>query len=274
MARYAMLFDIDKCSGCYNCFMACKDEHCGNDHLPIAKAQPEMGHFWMNIVEKERGQYPRIKVSSIPVTCMQCEDAPCIAKASNGAVYRRPDGIVIIDPVKSKGQKQIVDSCPWGVIYWNEAEQIAQKCTLCAHLKDAGWKEPRCVEVCPTAAIVYGDIDDPASEIARQLAAGGAEVYPDKKADARVRYLALPRLFIAGTVRYSDVDECAADAKVTLTAKKAQRSTTTNVFGDFEFEGLGVGDYELTISKPGYKSHTMSVACKNDMFVGKIVLRK
>jgi Fe-S-cluster-containing dehydrogenase component len=273
-----MLFDLNKCSGCYNCFMACKDEHCGHDHLPIAAAQPEMGHYWMNLVERERGQYPHVKVASIPLTCLHCgagkEEAPCIAAARDGAVYRRPDGIVIIDPVKARGQRQIVESCPYGVIYWNDAAQLPQKCTLCAHLKDAGWAEPRCVEVCPTAAITYGDLDDPSSAIAQLAARGEVEVYPAKKTEAHSGYLNLPRTFIAGTVRYSDVDECAAGAAVTLAGNGMKLATTTNAFGDFEFEGLDAGDYELTISQPGYKPCTQSIALKTDTFIGKLVLQR
>jgi Fe-S-cluster-containing dehydrogenase component len=77
-----------------------------------------------------------------------------------------PDGIVIIDPVKAKGQKAIVNSCPYRVIFWNAELEIPQKCTLCAHRLDEGEKQPRCVEACPTGALVFGDLDDPGSEIA------------------------------------------------------------------------------------------------------------
>jgi len=274
MTRIAMLFDLAKCSGCYSCFVACKDEHCGNQHLPVAASQPENGHFWMNIVEKERGQHPRVKVASIPVTCMQCEDAPCMTKAFDGAVYRRRDGVVIIDPVKSKGQKQIVDACPYGVIYWNEQDQIPQKCTMCSHLTDQGWKEPRCVQVCPTGAIIYGDVDNPGSAISKAIADGAAENYPGE-AVPRNKYIGLPKKFIAGTLRYSDVDECAEKVKVTLKGKDVKREVTSNFFGDFEFEGLDDNpQYELTFSKRGYETQKLRVACDKDLYVGKIVLQK
>lgn len=274
MPRIAMLFDLAKCNGCYNCFMACKDEHCGNQHLPIAASQPENGQFWLNIVEKERGQYPRVKVASVPVTCMQCEDAPCMTKAFDGAVYRRRDGVVIIDPVKSKGQKQIVAACPYGVIYWNEQEQIPQKCTLCSHLIDQGWKEPRCVQACPTGAILYGDVEDPNSAISQAMAAGAAESYPGE-AVPRNKYIGLPKKFVAGTLRYADVDECAAHVKVTLKGKDAKRETTSNFFGDFEFEGLdGNAQYELSFTKRGYAAQKLRVTCDQDLYVGKIVLQK
>jgi len=150
MRSYGMIIDLDKCSGCYNCFLACRDEHYGNDFPPIASAQPFHNHFWMQILEKERGKYPKVKMSFIPKPCFHCDDPPCAKPSVNGGVYKRPDGIVIIDPKKSVGQKEILSACPHRVIFWNEEKNIPQKCTLCAHLLDQGWKEPRCVEACPT----------------------------------------------------------------------------------------------------------------------------
>ena len=85
--------------------------------------------------------------------------------ATDGAVYRRDDGIVLIDPEKAEGRRALSTPVPYRVIYWNEEKQIPQKCTLCAHLLDEGWKEPRCVEACPTGALVFGDLDDPQSDV-------------------------------------------------------------------------------------------------------------
>ena len=82
-----MVIDINRCNGCYNCFLACRDEYCGNDYPPYSLSQPFTGHFWMRIIERERGQYPKVKVAYTPVLCMQCENAPCIEAALNGAVY-------------------------------------------------------------------------------------------------------------------------------------------------------------------------------------------
>ena len=78
----------------------------------------------------------------------------CLKAAENGAVRNRPDGIVIIDPQKSKGQQQIMQACPYHVIYWNEETRTPQKCTLCAHRLDEGATQPRCAESCPTGALV------------------------------------------------------------------------------------------------------------------------
>ncbi len=145
MARYGMIMDVTKCNGCYNCFLACRDEYCGNEFPPYSASQPMTGHFWMRIIEKERGKFPKVKVAYTAVPCMHCENPTCVKLAQNGAIYKRTDGIVIIDPKKAVGQKELLSTCPYRVIYWNEEKQLPQKCTLCAHLLDQGWKEPRCV---------------------------------------------------------------------------------------------------------------------------------
>ena len=98
---------------------------------------------------KSAGSSPRSKSSIFPSLCMHCDNAPCMKVAPAGAVYKREDGLVIIDPEKAKGRREIVESCPYGAIYWNEEEQLAQKCTGCAHLIDEGWTQTRCSQGCP-----------------------------------------------------------------------------------------------------------------------------
>ncbi|MBP2651276.1 MAG: bthL 3 [Firmicutes bacterium] len=276
MARYSMLIDVDKCTSCYNCFLACKDEHCGRDSMPIAKPQPENGHAWIRIIDKERGQYPKIKVSSTPVTCMHCDDAPCIAQAQNGAVYQRNDGIVIIDPEKSKNQHNLVETCPYDAIFWNDAEKIPQKCTMCAHLLDQGWKEPRCVVACPTGALVFGDIDDSTSEIAKLMAQSNLETYrPEIGAKPAVKYIGLPKKFIAGTVCFAGIDECAENVAVEITGKNYHNRMMTNGFGDFEFEGLADDcEYEITIRLNGYVPQSCKVTTEKDVYIGTVYLEK
>jgi Fe-S-cluster-containing dehydrogenase component len=276
MPRYGMVIDITKCSGCYNCVLACKDEYCGHEYPGYSAAQPMTGHYWMNLIKTERGQYPKVKVAYTPVPCMHCREAPCIAQAQNGAVYRRPDGIVIIDPVKAKGQRQLLSACPYGVIYWNEEEDLPQKCTFCAHLLDQGWKEPRCVELCPSGALIFGDLDDPQSEVARLIASNNTEVlFPELGLKENVVYLGIPKRFIAGTVAYADTDEVAAGVTVTLTKNGVQNTVITNNFGDFEFEGLASdSEYLLEIEAPQYKTHRQRVKIRKDMYLGVIMLQK
>jgi len=254
MKSYGMIIDLNKCSGCYNCFLACRDEHYGNDFPPIALAQPFKGHFWMQIIERERGKYPKVKVSFIPKPCMHCDDPPCSKASVNQAVYKRPDGIVVIDPEKSTGQREILSSCPHRVIFWNEEKNIPQKCTLCAHLLDQGWQEPRCVEACPTGALLFGDLNDPKSEISKVWSLEKVELlHPEFELKPRVKYIGIPKRFVAGTVYFKDRDECAENVKVTLTGRGKKQTVRTNNFGDFEFEDLGEGrDFKVKIEHPSY----------------------
>ena len=128
-----------------------------------------------------RGTVPKVKVAYRPHLCMHCGEAPCMdACPVEGAMYRREDGLVIIDPVKCTGCRNCVDACPYKVIYFNEGLNIAQKCTGCAHLLDEGWKEPRCVDACPTLAIRFLDEKEAAKEIA------GSEVWrPELKEELK-----------------------------------------------------------------------------------------
>ncbi|MCK5203838.1 MAG: hypothetical protein KAR15_08195, partial [Desulfobacterales bacterium] len=238
MPVYGMIIDVSKCTGCYNCFLACKDEYCGNDYPGYSASQPSTGHYWMRLVEKERGAYPKVKVDYVPIPCMQCGEASCINSAKNGSVYRRSDGIVIIDPEKAKGQKEIVSSCPYRVIYWNEEKGVPQKCTFCAHLLDKGWKEPRCVETCPTGALVFGDMDDPESDISKLRSSQDMEIlHPEYELNPGVCYVGLPKKFIAGEVILGNQrDECAEGISITLVSETGTQNIKTDNFGDFEFE--------------------------------------
>ena len=278
--KYGMVIDVTRCNGCYNCFLACRDEHCGNEYPGYSAAQPYSGQFWMQITERERGQYPKVKVAYTPIPCMQCENAPCIEAALDRTVYRRADGVVIIDPEKAQRQKQIVNACPYRVIYWNEQKNIAQKCTFCAHLLDQGWKEPRCVEVCPTKALVFGDINDPDSETSKIIAAakGKLEVlHPEYGLIPNVKYIGLPRRFVAGEVVFRDKrDECAVGVKVTLSSKgNADKVTKTDNYGEFEFEELDADkDYMVFIDHSGYSARKVKVKTSIDTYLGEILLSK
>ncbi len=98
-----MVIDVDRCMDCNDCFLADKDEFTGNDFPPYSVAQPWSGHRWMNIMRTERGQYPLVQVAYRPTPCLHCDDAPCIKDSPAGTVYKRDDGLVIIDPVKAEG---------------------------------------------------------------------------------------------------------------------------------------------------------------------------
>lgn len=273
--RYGIAIDSARCMACYNCFMACKDEHCGHSS-ELSVAEPHMGQFWMNIVEWERGDRPgNVKVATVPTPCSHCQDPACMKAAKNGAVYKRQDGIVIIDPAKAKGQKELVDSCPIGAIYWNEEEQVAQKCTMCAELLDSGYKVPRCVEACPNQALIFGDLDDPNSEVSKKIAAG--KVTPLKGLEGQatnVVHLNVPGIFLAGTVYLPD-DEVAIGAKVTLKCEGCGKvfETVTNWAGDWDVDDLPENKkFDITIEMKGYKTVKLSANTDKDHFVEETIL--
>lgn len=274
MTRYGMAIDVDRCTGCFACFLACRDEHSGNDHRPVSVAQPD-GHSWIKVREVERGSFPKVKVSYVPVPCLQCTDAPCMRAATGGAVYRRADGIVIIDPDKAAGQRDIVSSCPYGAVFWNEETDLPQKCTFCAHLLDDGWKEPRCVEACPTQALVFGNLDDPGSEVARLGADTTIEALPpEPAAQPPVGYFGLPTRFVAGEIVLGDrPQECPTGVTVRLRHGRQTVTTSTDNYGDFEFNGLEADDeYVLSIEHAGYKPREVRIHASADPNLGTIMM--
>ncbi|MBW1675652.1 MAG: carboxypeptidase regulatory-like domain-containing protein [Deltaproteobacteria bacterium] len=276
MKKWNLIIDVEKCNDCNNCFLSCKDEYVGNDFPPYSVAQPNHGHRWMNIMRKERGQYPKVDVAYLPTPCMHCDDAPCIKKSKDGAVYKRKDGIVIIDPEKAKGQKHLVNACPYGAIWWNEEKAVPQKCTLCAHLLDEGWKEPRCVQACPTGALRIVHVED--SEMQKIIESENLEVYqPQYKTRPRVYYKNLylyTTCFIAGSVAVRDTDECAEGATVLLikNSKKTIAEAVTNNYGDFKLDGLTEqgGQYRLEIAYPGYEKQVLNIELEGSMNLGTI----
>jgi len=272
--RWGMLIEADRCTGCFSCQLACRDEHAGNEHRPVAAAQPAEGAAWIAIRQTEQGSFPKVKLVRVPVPCLQCADAPCV-DATLGAVYRRDDGIVLIDPDKARGRRDIASSCPYGAIVWNEEAELAQKCTFCAHLLDEGWKEPRCVEACPTQALVFGNLDDPKSVLSERRAARELERLPSALDTApAVVYAGLPTPFIAGEIAFSDrLGEPAAGVAIKLQSGSRTLESTTDNFGDFEFEQLQAdADYVLTIAHPGYERMERSLRVGIDCNIGTITL--
>ncbi len=251
MAKKVFIIDLTRCNGCHNCQIVCKDEHVANDWTPIAKPQPDIGQFWIELTEKVRGTVPKVKVAYRPHLCMHCDEAPCIeACPVEGGIYKRDDGLVIIDPVKCTGCRLCLDACPYeNVIWFNEDLNIAQKCTGCAHLLDDGWTEPRCADACPTMALRLVDEAEAAAFIAE------AEVWKPELKDRvkpRVYYRGLPKKFIAGTVYDPEQEEVIIGATCTLTPSSGAALTVeTDAYGDFWFEGIADDTYDLEIKSNG-----------------------
>jgi Fe-S-cluster-containing dehydrogenase component len=253
--------------------LSCKDEHVGNDWSPIAKPQPDTGHFWYKITELVQGSVPKVRVRYMHDLCQHCETAPCIPVCKSHAIYRRDDGIVIIDPEKCRGTRTCIGACPYGAIYFNADLNISQKCTLCAHLLDNGWTEPRCVQSCPTDALQFGEESD-----LQDIIANAELLNPELNTGPRVYYIGLPnKYFVAGDVYDPDADECLEGATVTLSDAAGNKvaSLETDAFGDFWFERQEPGQYTLKIEKPGYTAKSIgNVNALKDINVGAIELRK
>lgn len=265
------VIDVARCSGCHNCQLACKDEHCENDWRPYAAPQPPTGQFWCKVTDHPRGSIPKVKIHYIPTLCNHCKEAPCLSATQNGAVYRRPDGLVVIDPEKAVGQKALAEACPYGAIYWNEDLSLPQKCTGCAHLLDHGYAKPRCVEACPTDALQFGE----EAELAGLLE-GAVCLHPEHGTSPRVYYRNIPGCFVGGLVYDPAEEEVVIGATVTLTqAEGTIHETVTDDFGDFWFRDLPETTCSVTIRADGFVPRTFdgldTAQCPN---LGDVALEK
>ena len=264
------VIDVAKCNGCHNCQIACKDEHCSNDWTPYATSQPMTGHFWMKVNQEERGSTPKVRVAYLPVLCQHCADAPCMDVCQEaGALYRRDDGLVIIDPQKCTGCMSCVTACPYGVIFENKESNIAQKCTGCAHLLDEGWEVPRCVDACTTGALQFGEEED-----FGELLENAEFLHPEFGTSPKVYYLNMPKKFIAGTVYDPIEKEVVIGAICKLTSDSGNCfEVKTDGFGDFWFEDIEEGSYSLDIMAEGFKVREFSeISTELDVNLGDIAM--
>lgn len=274
-AAMAFLIDVDRCTGCSLCIIACKDEHVGNGHSPWSRPQPDTGHFWMAVRAMERGRAPRVRMTYLPLMCQHCANAPCIKACPDAAIKTRTDGLVWIDPAACTGCGLCREACPYDVIYTNTELGIAQKCTGCAHRVDEGLL-PRCADVCPHEAIAFGEQAD------RVVAGAGRgatlEVYhPEYRAQPRVHWMGLPRPWIAGTVIDGVADEVLSGATISALDLFEDRSVTvqSDEFGDFWIRGLDRDrKYRLEIRKDGYHTFRAVVPTDGDQDLGDIALSR
>ena len=253
--KWNMIVDIERCNNCRGCFLAVKDEHTGNDFPGYAAEQPRMGANWLDIERKERGAYPIVDAHFMPTMCNHCDDAPCMKVAKNGAIKKRDDGIVIIDPVKAKGQKQIVDACPYGAVTWNEESQLPQIWIFDAHLLDNGFERPRIEQQCPTD--VFKSVKVSANEMRELEVTEELEVLqPELGTKPRVYYKNMhffTKCFVGGSVVASidGVEECVEGAEIVINKDGNEVGrATTDAFGEFKVDELepGSGAYQLEVS--------------------------
>lgn len=278
MSKWNAIIDVAECTNCNLCVLANLDEHVGNDFPGYAAPMQKHGHKWINILQNERGQAPYVDIAYVPTVCNHCDDAPCIAQARDGAIKKRDDGIVLIDPVKAKGQKHLVEACPYGHIWWNEELQAPQHWNFDAHLIDGGWGRTRADQVCPTGAFKVLKVDD--AEMARIASEQGLEVMkPELNARPRVYYRNLWRYttaFIAGTVSAAagDAIDCVEGARVRLVKDgKTIAEASSDNYGDFKFDRLPEDSGAYTIEvEAGGKSTTAAVTVTKSVSMGEIRL--
>ena len=278
MKKWNMIIDVAECTNCNLCTLAAMDEYVGNEFPGYSEPMPKHGHKWINILQKERGQVPAVDVAYVPTMCNHCDDAPCIAKGK-GAAKKRDDGIVLIDPVKAKGRKDLVEACPYGHIWWNEELQVPQAWTFDAHLIDSGWQQTRGQQSCPTGAMRAVCVAD--NEMAKLAAEQGLEVIkPELGTKPRVYYKNLWRFlkcFIAGSVSGQTNDgtiDCLEGTVVRLLKDGDMvAAAATDNYGDFKFDRLdeNSGEYIVEIST-GRSKKTLTVQLGVSINLGEIRL--
>lgn len=249
------MVDVAKCNGCFNCQLACKDEHVDNDWRPYAAPQPETGQFWLKLQENVEGTIPKVRIHYIAGLCAHCRKAPCVDVCPDGAFVRRDDGLILLDPDKCTGCKKCMDVCPYEAIYYNEDENICQKCSGCAHLLDnvSGVDLPRCVEACPTGALAFGEESE-----SQDFLIGAVVSKPEAAVEPRVYYRNIPGKFIGGTVYDPVAKEVIIGAKVRATVGGKTYHTVTDNYGDFWFNDLPIGVYTVVIEATGFKIKTFN----------------
>ncbi len=176
---FGFVIDQNRCIGCHACTVACKEEH----DVPVG-----VFRTWVKSVEK--GAFPDTSRHFAVLRCNHCDAAPCVEICPTVALFRRADGIVDFDNARCIGCKSCMQACPYDALYIEPTSNTAAKCNFCAHRIEAELK-PACVIVCPTQAIVAGDLADPASNVSKIVAREKVSVRKPQKGTE-------PKLFYVG----------------------------------------------------------------------------
>ncbi len=177
--QWAKVIDHTRCIGCHACTTACKSENV----VPISVTRTYVKHV-------DVGVFPQARRAHQVTRCNQCAHAPCVTACPTTAMFKRTDGIVDFDKSICIGCKACMAACPYDAIFINPEDHSAEKCNFCAHRIDVGL-EPACVVVCPTQAILVGDMNDPQSYVAQII-------NRDPVAVRRPEKETLPKLFYKG----------------------------------------------------------------------------
>jgi tetrathionate reductase subunit B len=181
--HWSMLVDTRRCIACQACTMACAMEN----------ASPEGQFRTVVATYAVTGQDGKTGLSVLPRLCNHCDEPPCIPVCPVGATFKRADGIVLVDGDRCVGCAYCVQACPYDARFINHDTGKADKCTFCSHRLEAGLL-PACVETCVGGARIFGDINDPGSDISKQLKAANGKVQvlkPEAKTSPRVFYIGL-----------------------------------------------------------------------------------
>jgi len=277
--KWNLVVDVAKCFGCNACAVACHDEYYGNEFPGYAASMAKHGQRWIDVLQREKGKAPMVEVAYLPVMCNHCEDAPCAKAARDGAVRVRDDGIVIVDPVKAKGQRQLVEACPYGAMFWNEESDLPQTWPFDAHLLDQGWTKTRASQVCPTQAIRTVHAED--AEMRKLIQDEGLQVlHPEYGTRPRVYYRNLDRwlkVFVGGSVEgaIGGVVECVEGARVVVRRDGREiAATLTDPYGEFKVSGLdeNSGGYEVEIADPRFATRRLHFELGRSTYLGTISL--
>ncbi|MGF1763852.1 cytochrome c nitrite reductase Fe-S protein [Aliivibrio kagoshimensis] len=167
--RYGMVHDEKACIGCTACTDACREVNSvpeGVSRLEIVRSEP-------------MGEHPNVQYQFSRVSCQHCENAPCVHVCPTGASYKDPEtGIIDVHNDKCVGCGYCLAACPYQVRFFNPETKSADKCNFCRDTNLKAGKLPACVESCPTKALIFGDLNDPKSEINQVISSNA--VYRDK----------------------------------------------------------------------------------------------
>jgi dimethyl sulfoxide reductase iron-sulfur subunit len=227
--KWAMVIDQERCIGCWTCAVGCKEinnEPLGFWWNRILTAAPgelsgessgALAAPASDNIDVPHGTFPHVEMAYLPVACQHCDDAPCVKVCPVDATFRRDDGTILIDFERCIGCRYCVAACPYGVrvFNWGDVKRapdftvgygrdyrsdgrlvftpdrpigVVEKCTFCVERIDVG-EQPFCVEVCPTGARVFGDLNESGSEVAQLVDEGATQMLPDLGTDPRVFYL-------------------------------------------------------------------------------------
>jgi len=227
--HWAMVIDQERCIGCWTCAVGCKvinNEPAGFWWNRILTAAPgefggrsdESADPASDNIDVPHGTFPQVEMAYLPVACQHCDDAPCVKVCPVDATFKRDDGTVMIDYERCIGCRYCIAACPYGVrvFNWGDADHqvdftvgygrdyrsdgrlvftpdrprgVVEKCTMCVERIDTG-QQPFCVDVCPTGARIFGDLNDSSSEVSQLVKEDGAtQLLPELGTDPNVYYL-------------------------------------------------------------------------------------